>query len=206
MNGAWMSCVVGLVLGFVAQGPGIVGGVVKNARGGAVLPRYLLELHGGSRFDRITSDEKGRFASSVPFAPGDVEVRLVDDDAVERKVMQGGLLLAQIAEGVVKLRYEGKPLEVAAAAGPTYRLKWKSPEVEGSPSTPGTSSAEIVWVQSGLLDPEITLRAGVRIESDGSSWVRFAPVPEGMTGHAHLRIVSIDGLWKAESPVEDLGG
>jgi hypothetical protein len=207
MNGAIANWVLALVLASGGQEPAVVSGVVKDAGSGKVLPRYLLELHGGSRFDRVTSDDGGRFASSVPFGVGEIEVRCVDDDAIERRLMQGGLQLVQFSERTERVPFDGKPMELSVAAGPTFRLKWKSPAMEGSPTTPAISSAEIVWKQESVLDPDITLRAGVRIEADGSSWVRFAPLPkDAPAGKPRLRVVSVDGKWKAESVLAGLEG
>jgi hypothetical protein len=180
--------------------PSLVTGTVIDARTRAPLSRYLLELRSGTRFDRVTSDEHGHFTSAIAFPPGDIAVRPVDDDSVARVAIDGGLDLFAAPDASIAMRFAGAPLEVVVPVGPMIRLAWKPAAVEGAPTTGATALARLVCVAKNGVDEGLTLSASLRLESDGSTWVRFAPLPPGVpacAGSTRLRIVTADGKWMA---------
>jgi hypothetical protein len=187
-----------------AQDPSLVTGTVLDARTRTPLPRYALELRAGTRADRAVSDDKGRFRSSIAFPPGDVSIRLIDDESVERVPTEGGLELPLPSDTPLVVRFAGTPLELSVPAGPTFHLDWKPSDVEGAPTTAGTSGAWLVCIRPGEVDEGVLRKASVRIEADGRSWVRFGPLPsdaQGCAGSARLRVISADNKWMAVADV-----
>lgn len=185
-------------------GPTPVTGRILDAVGRRPLSDYLLEITNGTQVERVTTDADGRFAGSLAFAPGPVELRALDAESVSTAPTMGGLPLPSCGNAPRKAEWKGAPIEWEVAAGPTFELKLAARQPEGAPVELASSIAFLEATSPGAVDEGTALRAGVRSDGGARRWVRFAPLPAGTFGTPHgtrLVVWHGDGLWRAEADV-----
>ena len=169
-----------------------VRGVLRDAGTSEPLPLYALRVQEASgRWEDLTTDEGGRFASGSPMAGGTLRITPFDDPshrrslpviAVERHVEAG----------------EARDLDLEVPCGPTYRLS-----ISPANAVVPTTLTATLFLRSPddarSLGPE-PLRAG------DPPWVRFAAIPRGFDRAERIEVRDKEGYWVGSANVSALAG